>query len=97
MVIPGPVGWAGIGDTYFAMVAVPSKKLEGLELQTTQYEYSGNGKPESRFLTTAWVPVPTDGSRTVVYTGPKDHFLLTKASKDIKEAVGRPIRAAGTA
>ncbi len=91
MVIPGPVEWAGVGDTYFAMVVVPSKKLEGLELQTTQYEYSGNGKPESRFLTTAWVPVPTDGSRTVIYTGPKDHFLLTDASKNISQAVGRNI------
>ena len=91
MVLPGPVDWAGVGDTYFAMVAVPSKKLEGLELQTTQYEYSGNGKPESRFLTTAWVPVPTDGSRTVLYTGPKDHFLLTDASKNISQAVGRNI------
>ena len=91
MVIPGPVDWAGVGDTYFAMVAAPSKKLEGLELQTTQYEYSGNGKPESRFLTTAWVPVPADGSRTVVYTGPKDHFLLTDASRNISQAVGRNI------
>jgi len=91
MVLPGPVEWAGVGDTYFAMVAVPSKKLEGLELRTTQYDYSANGKPESRYLTTAWVPVPTDGSRTVLYTGPKDHFLLTDASKNISQAVGRNI------
>src|SRR6266498_2957936 len=38
--IPGPVDWAGVGDTYFAMVAIPGKKLEGLELRTTQYDYS---------------------------------------------------------
>lgn len=91
LALPGPVEWAGVGDTYFAMVAVPSKKLEGLELRTTQYNYTGNGNPESRYLITAWVPVPTDGSRTVLYTGPKDHFLLTDASKNISQAVGRPI------
>jgi YidC/Oxa1 family membrane protein insertase len=91
MGLPGSVDWAGIGDTYFAMVTVPSGKPEGLELRTTQYDYSGNGKPESRFLISAWVPVPTDGSRTVVYTGPKDHFLLTDASKSISQAVGRNI------
>lgn len=91
MVLPGPVDWAGVGDTYFAMVTVPSGKPEGLELRTAQYDYSGNGKPESRYLVSAWVPVPTDGSRTVVYTGPKDHFLLTDASKSISQAVGRNI------
>jgi YidC/Oxa1 family membrane protein insertase len=91
MALPGPVEWAGVGDTYFAMVAVPSQKLEGLELRTTQYDYTGNGKPESRFLTNAWVPVPTDGSRTVLYTGTKDHFLLTEASKNISQTVARNI------
>lgn len=91
MVLPGAVEWAGVGDTYFAMVAVPSQKLEGLELRTTQYDFTGNGKPESRFLTTAWVPVPTDGSRTLLYTGTKDHFLLTDASKNISQSVGRNI------
>jgi YidC/Oxa1 family membrane protein insertase len=89
MALTGPVEWAGIGDTYFAMVTVPSAKLEGLELRTTQYDYSGNGKPESRYLISAWVPISTDGSRTVVYTGPKDHFLLTDASKNITQAVSR--------
>ncbi len=89
--LPGPVEWAGVGDTYFAMVAVPSKKLDGLELRTTQYNYSGNGTPESRYLITAWVPVPTDGSRTVLYTGPKDHFILQEANTNISQAVGRPI------
>jgi YidC/Oxa1 family membrane protein insertase len=89
LAIAGPIDWAGVGDTYFAMVAVPSKRLEGLELQTTQYDYSGNGKPEKRYLITAWVPVPTDGSRTIIYTGPKDHYLLTEASRHLSQAVGR--------
>jgi YidC/Oxa1 family membrane protein insertase len=89
LVIPGPVNWAGIGDTYFAMVAAPGKPSEGLELQTTQYDYSGNGKPEKRYLITAWVPVPADGSRSVVYAGPKDHYLLTEASSFLTGSLGR--------
>ncbi|MEP6741227.1 MAG: membrane protein insertase YidC [bacterium] len=91
MAIGGPVDWAGVGDTYFAMVAVPSKRLEGLELHTSQYDYTANGKPEKRYLTTAWVPVPTDGSHTIVYTGPKDHYLLTQASTNLTQAVGRNV------
>jgi YidC/Oxa1 family membrane protein insertase len=91
LTIAGPVDWAGVGDTYFAMVAVPSKRLEGLEIHTTQYDYTGNGKPEKRYLITAWVPVPTDGSRTIIYAGPKDHYLLTEASRNLSQAVGRSI------
>jgi YidC/Oxa1 family membrane protein insertase len=89
LTIPGPVDWAGVGDTYFSMVVVPARKLEGLELQTTQYDYSANGTPEKRYLITAWVPVPTDGSRSAVYTGPKDHYLLTQASAQLRQTVGR--------
>ena len=29
LAIPGPVDWAGVGDTYFAMVVVPARKLDG--------------------------------------------------------------------
>jgi YidC/Oxa1 family membrane protein insertase len=83
------VDWAGVGDTYFSMVAAPGRRLEGLELQTTQYDYSNNGKPEKRYLITAWVPIPTDGTRSAIYTGPKDHFLLTEASKNLRAALGR--------
>jgi YidC/Oxa1 family membrane protein insertase len=90
LIIPGLTDWAGVGDTYFAMVVAPSRKLEGLELQTTQYDYSGDGKPEKRYLITAWVPVPTDGSRSVLYSGPKDHYLLTEASSSLETALGRP-------
>jgi YidC/Oxa1 family membrane protein insertase len=89
--IAGPIDWAGVGDTYFAMVAVPSRSLEGLELHTSQYDFSGNGKPEKRYLTTAWVPIPADGSHTIVYTGPKDHYLLTQASANLTQLVGRNV------
>ncbi len=91
MAIAGPVDWAGVGDTYFAMVAVPSKRLEGLEFQTTQYDHQVNGYAEKRYLTTAWVPIPADGSLTEVYAGPKDHYLLTESSQTISAVVGRPV------
>jgi YidC/Oxa1 family membrane protein insertase len=91
LALPGPVDWAGVGDTYFAMVAIPSRKLEGLELQTTQYDHTPEkgGKPEKRYLVTAWVPIPTDGSPSAIYTGPKDHYLLTQASSQLHQALGR--------
>ena len=91
MVLGGLVDWAGVGDTYFAMVAIPSKKLDGLENRTTAYDYLGNGKPEKRFLTSALVPIASDGSPTIVYVGPKDHYLLNKASADIGAQVGRTL------
>src|SRR6185369_1398827 len=89
LIIPGPVDWAGVGDTYFSMVVVPGRKLEGLELQTIQYDHTSNGAPQKRYLLTAWVPVPTDGSRSAVYTGPKDHYLLTKGSAQLRQLSGR--------
>lgn len=89
LTLPGLVDWAGVSDTYFAMVVIPARKLEGLELQTTQYDYAGNGKPEKRYLITSWVPIPTDGSRSAVYTGPKDHYLLTQTSARLGQALGR--------
>ncbi len=92
LVLNGTVDWAGVGDTYFAMVVVPPQKTEGLEYRTTAYEYKHNGgAPEKRFLITAYAPIPSDGSRTLIYAGPKDHFLLEEASSDITGAVKRPI------
>jgi YidC/Oxa1 family membrane protein insertase len=74
------------------MVAVPTRKTEGLEYKTTAYEHKHEGgSPEKRILITALVPVPSDGSRTIIYTGPKDHYLLTGSSKDLTAMVQRPI------
>src|SRR5712691_4943515 len=56
--VDGSVQWAGVGDTYFAMIAVPSKPLAGLEYRTVSYEEKVNDKPEQRLLITALVPVP---------------------------------------
>jgi len=86
--IDGPVQWAGVGDTYFAMLAVPAKPIAGLEYRTVPYEHKTNGKPEQRFLITGLVPVPSDGTHTELYVGPKDHRLLADASAEIKQTGG---------
>jgi YidC/Oxa1 family membrane protein insertase len=95
LALGGPVDWAGVGDTYFAMVAVPQQKTEGLEYRTQMVEHAvtGNGqqRKEARYLITAHVPVSTEGSPTVLYVGPKDHYLLQSASAIIGQAVGRQI------
>ena len=86
--IDGPVQWAGVGDTYFGMIAVPGKSVSALEYRTVAYEHKVNNKPEQRFLVTGLVPVPPDGAKTEIYVGPKDHRLLDEASKQIKQAGG---------
>jgi YidC/Oxa1 family membrane protein insertase len=87
--LPGVVDWAGVCDTYFAMVAIPSGRVDGLDYVTAQYDDAQNGKPEKKYLISALVPVPTDGARTELYVGPKDHYVLKKASQEIGAEVGR--------
>ena len=88
----GPIDWAGVADTYFAMVALPARKTEGLEYRTVAYEHKQNGgTPEKRILITALVPILSDGSRNIIYSGPKDHYLLTHASDEITASIQRPI------
>ncbi len=89
--LSGAVDWGGVGDTYFAMVAVPAQRTEGLEYRTTQYDHHTNGTKDKRYLVSAFVTIPTDGSKNVVYAGPKDHFLLTEASKTVSAIVGRQV------
>ena len=89
--VDGPVQWAGVDDTYFAMVAVPAHATTGLEYRTVPYEHKTNGKPEPRFLVTGLVPVPTDGSKTQIYVGPKDHRLLGTASAEVKQLGSPPV------
>lgn len=92
LALNGPMDWAGVADTYFAMVAVPTRRTDGLEYRTTSYEHKHDGgSPEKRYLITAYVPVLSDGSRTIIYSGPKDHYLLTEGSQDISAVVQRPI------
>ena len=91
LALNGPMDWGGVADTYFAMVAVPTRRTEGLEYRTVAYEHKQNGRAEKRFLVTAFVPVPSDGSSTVIYTGPKDHDLLTKGSENVTALVKRNV------
>ena len=86
--IDGQVQWAGVDDTYFSMVGVLTKPAPGLEYRTAAYEHKYNGNTEQRFLVTGLLPVPTDGSKTDIYVGPKDHRLLDEASAQVKEAGG---------
>ena len=86
--IDGQVQWAGVDDTYFAMVVVPSLPTTGLEYRTVAYEHKNQGKAEQRFLSSAMVPVPSDGAKTLVYVGPKDHRLLASASDEMKQTGG---------
>ncbi|HYJ91123.1 MAG TPA: membrane protein insertase YidC, partial [Pyrinomonadaceae bacterium] len=39
MPAPGNVDWAGVGDAYFAMAAVPSAQVQGLTYQASKYEF----------------------------------------------------------
>ncbi len=89
--LSGDVDWAGVGDTYFAMIAVPSTRTKGLEYHTTQYQHEADGKKEDRFLLNAYIPINADGSRTELYVGPKDHYLLTDISKTLGQTMGRPL------
>ena len=89
LVMGGPVDWAAIGDTYFAMVIVPAKPSSEVELRTTQYNYQVRDKPEKRYLISALLPVQADGSRNIVYVGPKDHDSLEESSEKISQAIGR--------
>ena len=89
-VLPGPVNWAAVGDTYFAMVAIPARPVEGLEYRTVKYEH-GEDKQE-RHLLTGFVPIPADGSVSQIYVGPKDYYLLEEANEQLnKTLAGRDI------
>lgn len=90
-VINDRVDWVGIGDTYFAMVVVPTQKFERARFTARKYEHEHGGEKEDRYLVSGFVPVPDDGLRAVVYAGPKDNDLLTAASIDISTTVNRPV------
>ena len=78
-----PTRWAGVGDTYFAMALVPPQPVSGVELQNIKAKEQVNG--QDVFFVTAHVPVPTDGSPTYLFTGPKDHDQLEEVSQFINK------------
>ncbi|MBA2621950.1 MAG: membrane protein insertase YidC [Acidobacteria bacterium] len=105
LAINGDVDWAGIGDAYFAMAAIPAQKINGLEFRASKYEeptapyFDGiiswitrsEKTTETRHLITAYVPISADGSSTKIYTGTKDYFVLKDYNKVLTDAVGRTI------
>jgi YidC/Oxa1 family membrane protein insertase len=88
--VGGKITWAGVGDTYFAMAAIPAQPTQGLEFHATKIVnevepyYDGiisfitqSKKTKlDRHLVTAHVPITADGSTTQIYTGSKDYFTL---------------------
>jgi YidC/Oxa1 family membrane protein insertase len=86
----GAVQWAGVGDTYFAMSLVLSNPVAGLEYKSRKIEKQVNG--QDRYSITAYVPIPSDGTPTYLFTGPKDHDKLQETSEQIaKNLGGRPV------
>ena len=95
LAIPGYVDWAGVGDAYFAMAAIPSTQTQGLELKASKYEVETEPyyksifgwvlrspeTKETRHLVTAYVPINADGTVTKIFTGTKDYFLLRELVK----------------
>ena len=104
--VPGNVDWAGVGDAYFAMAAVPATRTQGLEYRASKYEfptapyYDGiiswvtrsQKTSETRHMITAYVPIMSDGSVTKVFTGTKDYFALSKQYTEmLSQSAGRHI------
>ena len=103
--VPGKVDWAGVGDAYFAMAAIPATQSQGLEYHASKYDV--DTKPfyysifswilrnptttETRHLVTAHLPISADGSVTRVYTGTKDYFTLNQYNETVSANAGRPI------
>ena len=59
----------------------PFQKTEGLEYRTTMIEHpftvNGQQGKEARYLITAYVPVSTEGSPTILVCRPEGSLLVT--------------------
>lgn len=106
LAVSGAVDWAGVGDTYFAMAAIPNVQTNGLEFRASAYDFplevprtvgiwgfvtQTKTSVEVRHLLSALVPIATDGATTKLYVGSKDHFLLTETGENLTKELGRPI------
>ncbi len=101
----GTVDWAGVGDAYFAMAAIPASPQQGVEYRASKYEVQtlpyfpsiwrwairSPETKETRHLVTAFVPVTTDGTVTKIFTGTKDYFLVSNLVEPLSASVGREI------
>ncbi len=102
---PGTVNWAGVGDAYFAMAAIPASPGQGLEFKASKYEVDtrpyypsifkwvtrAEATTETRHLVTAYVPIAADGSTNKIYTGTKDYFVLHDISEPLTKDIGRDV------
>lgn len=102
---PGTVDWAGVGDAYFAMAAIPATPQQGVEYRASKYDVETQPffpsiwrwairspeTKETRHLITAFVPVTTDGTVTKIFTGTKDYFLVSNLTEPLSASVGREI------
>ena len=101
----GTVDWAGVGDAYFAMAAVPATPLQGIEYKASKYDVETQPyynsifswitrspmSGETRHLVTTFVPITTDGTATKIFTGTKDYFLVSGLSEPLSSTAGREI------
>jgi YidC/Oxa1 family membrane protein insertase len=101
----GTVNWAGVGDAYFAMAAIPAAPVQNVEYRASKYEVQTQPffnsifqwvmrnaqTSETRHLVTVYLPIPADGSVTKIFTGTKDYFLLSDLNTSLTKDVGRPI------
>ncbi|HVF46029.1 MAG TPA: membrane protein insertase YidC [Pyrinomonadaceae bacterium] len=102
---PGTVNWAGVGDAYFAMAAIPATPAQGVEYRASKYDVQtqpfyesifqwvlrNEKTTETRHLVTVLLPIAADGSVNRIFTGTKDYFLLSSLDKPLTDAVGRPV------
>lgn len=101
----GTVQWAGVGDAYFAMAAIPAAPVQGVEYSASKYQVHTrpffesifqwilrNAKTEeTRHLVTVQLPIAADGSTNKIFTGTKDYFMLSSLGESLSQQVGRPI------
>ncbi len=101
----GKVDWAGVGDAYFAMAAIPAQQAQAVEFRASKYDVQTrpffesifqwvlrNAKTsETRHLVTVYLPITSDGAVTKVFTGTKDYFLLSSLSDSVSTDVGRRV------
>ena len=101
----GSVSWAGVGDAYFAMAAIPAAPVQGVEYRASKYDVQTQPffnsifqwitrsaqTSETRHMVTVYMPIAGDGSVTKVFTGTKDYFLLSSLNDSLSKEVGRPL------
>lgn len=101
----GSVNWAAVGDTYFAISAIPLQPASQVEFRSLKYEaevepfYDGifawitrhQTNKLTKHLVSTYLPINADGTITKVYTGSKDYFTLEQYNSLLREELGREV------